>query len=73
MRVIQEGNIEELQCKCTNCNSTIGYYPYEVKATSMGIASDNSFIHEDKHGILITKSIRCPACGSIIELRKEIY
>lgn len=73
MRVIQKGNIEELQCECTNCKSAIGYYPYEVKATSMGIVNNNNFIHEDKLGILITKSIRCPACGLVIEIDKEIY
>lgn len=73
MRVISKGNIEELQCECPNCKAIIGYYPHEAKATSMGFVTDNSFIHKDKHGILVTKSIRCPTCGLIIEVNKKIY
>ena len=74
MRVIQKGNIEELQCECTNCKSAIGYYPYEVKTTYFDVfAKAGVCIPKGKIGITINKAIKCPVCGKEITLDWEFY
>lgn len=74
MRVIQKGNIEELQCECPHCKSIIGYYPYEVKTTHFDMYDKAGIsVPENKIGIIINKAIKCPVCGKEIELDWKFY